>query len=63
MALQGRDDKHLRALPPHSYGNQLEGECLASSGGAKQDHVGIFIGAAIEDINDDQTVIVLIDAQ
>ena len=63
VAFQRRDDEDLSALPTHSERDQLQRERLARAAGTKQNHVGVLVRSAVEDIHDHQTVVVLVDAQ
>ena len=53
----------MRSLPAHAKSHQLHGECLTGTTGAKNRHIRILVNAAIEDIHDDETVVMLIHAQ
>ena len=63
MAFEGRYDKNLSAFPTHAESYQLERKGFAGTAGSQKNHIGVFIYAAIEDINYDQAVVVLIDTK
>ncbi len=63
MSLQRSDNEYLRAFTPHAQSDQLERKGLAGTAGSQKNHIGVFIYAAVEDINYDQAVVMLVDSE
>ena len=63
MAFQWRNNKDLCTLSAHSKCHELHGESLAGTAGAENSHVGILIDTAVKDIDNDQTVVMLVDTE
>ena len=63
MAFERCYDEDLGTFPTHAESYQLERKGFAGTAGSQKNHIGVFIYAAIEDINYDQAVVVLIDTK
>ena len=63
MAFERCYDEDLGAFPTHAESYQLERKGFAGTAGSQKNHIGVFIYAAIEDINYDQAVVMLVDSE
>ena len=63
MAFERCYDEDLGTFPTHAESYQLERKGLAGTAGSQKNHIGVFIYAAIEDINYDQAVVMLVDSE
>ena len=63
MAFERCYDEDLGTFPSHAESYQLERKGFAGTAGSQKNHIGVFIYAAIEDINYDQAVVMLVDSE
>lgn len=63
MAFERCYDEDLGTFPTHAESYQLERKGFAGTAGSQKNHIGVFIYAAIEDINYDQAVVMLVDSE
>ena len=63
MAFERCYDEDLGTFPAHAESYQLERKGFAGTAGSQKNHIGVFIYAAIEDINYDQAVVMLVDSE
>jgi len=63
MPFQRCNDVNRCSSQPHTAGDKLHGERLASAGGAEDCHICVFIDAGVEVIETDERVIIFIHTQ
>ena len=57
MAFERCYDEDLGTFPTHAESYQLERKGFAGTAGSQKNHIGVFIYAAIEDINYDKLLL------